>query len=301
MFVQHDRSISRIKLTLRYITIMFVEYWSFITRELPTSETPIGIETVPHFYYKTVLWSLFFCALNFVVPFLAKRMFPKWYGSLSDKDQREFPSYAVCLIHHVIMVPIAWVRIYHDVMLSSEMAAIVDYATAEAGVGPFCIGYLVGDTLCFATQEALALRFEFIVHHFLTISLVMTAIFGPGNLLRYIPHLLICDTTNIFFNSAWLLRRCGLKGSFFVTALEVLFAVTFLLTRVINLPAVFLQVTLDPRSAAWGWARYTLLPISLMQWYWFSKIAATLLGRMSGGKKKSIGDKSASRDQRKRA
>jgi len=261
---------------------MFVQYWHFISRELPLSEVPTGFDVLPHFFYKTAIWALFFTAMNIVVPILVAFVAPKWYGSLSPRERKEFPSYAVCLIHHIAMVPTAWVHVYQDSLLTDEMGLLVDYASLEATVGPFCIGYLLGDTIAFAIPEAISFRFEFIIHHILTVWLVGTAIFGPGNLLRYIPHLILCDSTNIFFNLSWLLRRSGLKGSVLVTALELLFALFFLLVRVINLPFVFLVVTLNPLSAKWGLARYTLLPIALMQWYWFSKIATTLTVRLLG-------------------
>lgn len=261
---------------------MFVEYWHFISRELPISETPTGFDVLPHFFYKTAIWTLFFTAMNIVVPTLAAFVTPKWYGSLSLRDRREFPSYVVCLIHHIAMVPTAWVHVYQDSLLTDEMALLVDYASLEAIVGPFCIGYLLGDTIAFAIPEAIAFRFEFIIHHILTVWLVGTAMFGPGNLLRYIPHLILCDSTNIFFNLSWLLRRSGYKGSALVTTMELLFALFFLLVRVINLPFVFLVLTLNPSSVKWGLARYSLLPIALMQWYWFSKIVTTLTARLLG-------------------
>jgi hypothetical protein len=61
--------------------------------------------------------------------------------------------------------------------------------------------------------------------------------------------------------------------------------VTFLLTRVINMPLVFFVITMNSTAGGLGLAQYTLLPISLMQWYWFSKIASTLVKRLRGGAK----------------
>lgn len=260
---------------------MFVDYWQFINRKLPQNEIPTGFDVIPYFYYKTAIWSLFFTIMNVIVPVLTRFLFPKWYKSLLPRDRREFPSYFVCLIHHIAMVPFAWYHVYQDALLTNEIARTVDYASLEAYVGPFCLGYLIGDTVTFAFLEMLSLRFEYIIHHSLTIWLVSTAVFGPGNLLRFIPHLILCDTTNIFFNISWLLRRCGWKNSLIVTLLEILFAFFFLLVRVINLPCVFFIVTINPLSLQWGLARYCLIPISIMQWFWFYKIATTMYKRIT--------------------
>ncbi len=62
--------------------------------------------------------------------------------------------------------------------------------------------------------------------------------------MRFIPHLLICDTTNILFNTAWLLRLGNLRGTVVVSILEVLFAISFLLVRAIHMPTMFVALGL---------------------------------------------------------
>lgn len=259
---------------------MFVEYWNFISRDLPSNPLPTALEVIPDFYYKTVLWSLFFSILHIITPVILRNIFPAWFASLSSRDRRDVGSYVVCTIHHLAMVPTAWMHIYNDSLLSPEMARSVEYAVVESSVAPFVIGYLMGDTVCYAVQEMIDFRFEFMVHHVLTLALIYAALAGPGYFCRFIPHLIICDTTNIFFNFAWLLRRSGLKGSGVVTLLEVFFAFFFLLVRAINLPVVFLQAVFHPEVAQWGLARFTLAPIALMQWYWFSKILTSMVGKL---------------------
>lgn len=268
---------------------MLVQYWEFISRELPTDPFPTAVEVIPDFYRKTVLWSIFFSILHLIFPFIARSFFPKWFESLTARDRKDVGSYIVCTIHHLAMVPTAWLHIYRDSLLPLEVSKAVQYAVAEAAVAPFVIGYLVGDTLCYAIPEMFSLRFEFMIHHVLTLYLIVTSLTGPGYFCRYIPHLIICDTTNIFFNTAWVLRRTGLRSSSVVTALELLFALSFFLVRVINLPLVFSQALWHPGVAEWGYAKYTLLPIVLMQWYWFSKIVAGISKKLFPGRAKSAG------------
>ena len=60
----------------------------------------------------------------------------------------------------------------------------------------------------------------------------------PGSFLRLNPHFLICETTNIFFNAAWVLRAAGFRGNAIVLAFEYLFALSFFPLRILNLSAV---------------------------------------------------------------
>jgi hypothetical protein len=56
--------------------------------------------------------------------------------------------------------------------------------------------------------------------------------------MRLNPHFLICETTNIFFNTAWILRAAGWRGNAVVLTFEYLFAFTFIPIRIINLTLV---------------------------------------------------------------
>ena len=255
-------------------------YWKFITREPPTAPGPSGLDVLPNIVSDSLFWSAAFSVLFTAVSWLAKVVFKDWYYSLERRKQTEFPSYVVCLFHHFRVVPFAWWHIYQDWYLTSQQALVVQYAPKEVLVAPFCIGYLVADTLFYAFPEALKGKFEYIIHHVLTLFLVLSTIVGPGSITRFIPHLLICDTTNIFFNSAWILRLTQFKSSALVTTLELLFAFSFLVTRVINMSSAFYGLGSHRDIAGLGLAKYTLAPIALMQWYWFYKIARTIFVRL---------------------
>jgi len=70
----------------------------------------------------------------------------------------------------------------------------------------------------------------------------------------------------------------------FVFALELFFALGFFVVRFINLTAVFGVIFVSDDGRAVGAARYNLLFIAAMQWYWMFKIVASL-GNKVGGKK----------------
>lgn len=262
-----------------------VKYWSFIFRLVPPHHELRGIDVIPHFEVKVVIWSVIFSLLHIVIPVISKWLYPKWYASLEERKRREFPAYLACLFHHFAMVPRGIAHVYQDYIRPESELATIQYASLEATIAPFCIGYLVGDTLFYALPQMFRKDFEMIIHHIMTLWIVCSAIWAPGHFCRYIPHLMMCDLTNVFFNTAWILRAAGYQNKF-ITTLELLFAFSFLFVRAINLPAVFLAIQLVPDADQLGWARLPMMPIGLMQWWWFAIIVNTTRQRLFPKKKK---------------
>ena len=256
-------------------------YWRFMNRQPDASDTwKSGIEEYPNFFYDSLLWGAFFSGLYLATSTVLKTLWPKWYNSLTPRKQKELPSYVVCLVHHFVRVPGGWTNVIRDFNRSEVETATLNYAVVEASVGPFCMGYFIGDLLCFALVEALHGEFEYAVHHVVVMVIISASVFQHPFLCRWIPHLLICDTTNIFFNCAWLLRTVGLKDTVLVQTLEILFAVSFLFTRVINMPCVLYVVATQSYGYGLGWYKLSFIPLALLQWFWFFKIAATTFKRL---------------------
>ena len=122
-------------------------------------------------------------------------------------------------------------------------------------------------------------KFDYLLHHVCTLILVMFTIMAEdGSICKFIPLLLLCDTTNIFFNSAWLLRLIpNYRESFIVKILEILFLVAFIFLRTIHMPCLFYAISVT-KSQFLGFAQHMLLPIVLVQWYW---TALVILGSIS--------------------
>lgn len=265
------------------------EYINYVFRTVPPHPEIRGIDVLPHFEAKVIMWSLFFCVLHLGIPRVSSYLYPKWYASLDERKRREYPAYFACLFHHFALVPRAWLHVVQDFYRTESELAVIQYAPLEATISAFCIGYFVGDTLCYAIPQMWRKDFEFIVHHILTLWIISSAIWGPGHFCRYIPHLLLADTTNIFFNTAWLLRLIGWQGHSFVTFLELAFALSFFLVRAIHLPLIFFAIQLVPDADQLGWARLPMMPIACLQWYWFTIIVRTTYQRLRGsGKKKTL-------------
>jgi TLC domain len=261
----------------------FFVYIAFLNRPSSNGSITTGVDVLPHLYQNTVLLTLFFSGIFLFTTQIVRNVWSSWYASLGKRKQHELPSYVLCLVHHFVAVPWAWYRVYCDFHLSAEAAASINYAPITAIIAPWCIAYLITDTIFYAIPELLKGKLEYMIHHILVLFLVISSLYGPGSLLRFIPHLLLSDTTNIFFNTAWLLRLSeSTKESFLVKFCELLFAVAFLLVRVINMPCMFYALSTQRDAAGLGPARYVLAPIAAMQWYWFYKILSTIGQRMTG-------------------
>lgn len=263
-------------------------YWSFLNRQPPDINFERGIEVYPNFFFDSLLWGGFFSLLFLIASNLFKSIWPGWYNSLTPRKQKELPSYVVCLVHHFIRVPGGWINVFKDFFRTEVEYKSLNYAVVEASIGPFCMGYFIGDLVCFAAAEALKGEFEYLIHHVVIITIISASVFQHSFLCRWIPHLLICDTTNLFFNCAWLLRTTSLKDTILVQSLEIMFAISFLFTRVINMPCFLYVVATQEYGSGLGWYRLSFIPLALLQWYWFSKVVVTTFKRIRGPKAEKI-------------
>ncbi|RYH11058.1 hypothetical protein EON65_39000 [archaeon] len=268
------------------MAFVFTSYWNFISR-FADYEIPSGMQSLPNLYRDTAIWSVFFTIFMLAVPYAFKNLiFTKWFNSLDARKQVEFPPYFVSMFHHLTMVPIAWYYIYQDTLLEDYSHGTVDYSVFVGMVVPFCTGFIVGDTLCFAIFQALRGVPEYIIHHVLSLWMIFALLSAPGQLSRFFPHMLVCDTTNIFFNIAWLMRLAGYKGNAIVSFVEYMFALSFLLLRAVNLSIVMSIIFLSEPGQRMGISRFTLPPIVFLQWFWMQKIAWTALGLKKPAAKK---------------
>ena len=81
----------------------------------------------------------------------------------------------VCLfvtVHHFVRVPGGWIYVFRDFYRTNAESAALNYPFIEASVGPFCMGYFIGDLVCFALIEAFRGELEYAVHHVVIISII---------------------------------------------------------------------------------------------------------------------------------
>lgn len=262
----------------------FAIYVRALQRDPPAFPVARGVEAVPRFFEDCAKWTVFFTGLMLLAPQMAKALAPRWYKQLDSRKKAEFPPYAVSMIHHVIVVPYGWYYFFQDIIIPNYANGMVDYSHFLEFLTPILGAFVVADTLCYALPESvLHNHHEYLIHHVLAILLFVPFLYGPGALVRYYPHLVICETTNLLFNIAWLLRLAGFRTSPAVTICEVLFAIVFFFTRFINLTIVFSKIFLSEEGVAMGPFRYLLPPILVLQWYWMGKIVQALLRKFGGG------------------
>lgn len=263
-------------------------YWDFMARPMANHRLPTAQEMVPDFFLHTGVWTAIFVGLMILIPFILKRLYPYWYNSLNERKKEELPAYLTSMVHHLTVVPLAWYCIYNDFQVTDPNKPI-DLTIFLQFAAPFCIGFVLADTIFYAVPLIFRGNFEYIIHHALALWMTYALLFGSGHFVRYFPHIVICDTTNGIFNFAWLLRLTGWKDSTLVSSMEIVFAVLFFFLRVINLSTVFGIMFFHPEGAAFGVARYAFPLISLLQFYWSVKIAQAMFKKLAPGK----GEKSA--------
>jgi len=227
------------------------------------------------------LWSLFFMAMCYFMPRIFARAFPKFYDSLSEKKKNEIPTYVSCLFHHCLVVPYGLWLIYADYCRTPEEYLNYNYALNETQVLGYTFGYIFSDFIFFVIGEVMNGKFEYFIHHTLAFALMYTITICPGNANRFIPHFLLCELSSIFFMFAWGFRLVGLGEHFVTKAMEMSFAFSFFLTRVVNLPVATWRV-LDFAGDKLNIARLFLWPVLALQFFWFYKIIQSVTKKSKG-------------------
>lgn len=217
------------------------------------------------------------------VPIILKKNYPNWYNTLNEKKKEELPAYLTSMVHHITVVPLAWYCVYNDFLIT-DYNNPVDLTMFLRFAAPFCIGFILADTIFYAVPLIFRGNVEYIIHHVLALWMTYALLFGSGHFARYFPHIVICDTTNGIFNFAWLLRLTGWNGTTLVSTMEISFAVLFFFLRVINLSVVFWIMFSHPAGVAFGVGRYAFPLISLLQFFWAFKIAQALFKKFTPGK-----------------
>ena len=106
-----------------------------------------------------------------------------------------------------------------------------------------------------------------------------SAFFLNSAIARFIPQLLICETSSLVFNISWFVKSLGPQwnDSSVVIFLEYLFAVSFILTRVVNMAQIGIGCVVFSETVELKIAIGALMTsIYSLQVYWFYKIIKAL-------------------------
>lgn len=240
-------------------------------------------------------------------------LFPKHLPILSERKRTDFISYGCSFVHHIVVVPMAIYRIATlQLNLSDDVISLFPFATTvyqavndqnksilSCECAPFSFGYLAADTLMYAVPEALAGRYEYLVHHVLGMGLFYVVPLLSSDVAMYCSRVLIMESTSIFFTLAYVLRNTGRANSIFVPIFEIAFAVAFFLVRVLNMVHMMYSVIvililqngthtqeIDTVKKTTGQLIILLfVPILILQLYWFGIIASKFVERYVPKKK----------------
>jgi len=304
------------------ITIFFQDYWLFLNKQAyphafstdPKDFESIenGLFSIPNLLQNMVVWTLFFTILNLLTPIVVKKLYPQWFNSLPLRKQQELAPHAVMLLHHFTAVPYGYYVIYIEYVHNFVYPYCdhIAFYGLEQYVLPFSFGMVVADTLVFALPKLFfEYNAEYILHHIVSLYIVIEFVIYKEIYIRYLPHLLICDTTNLFYCLAWLFRlhktTCSSSSSSFLitlrdnllTGFELLFMIAFTILRGGNLMMVFyIMYQLPVTRIALGYTRFGIVIIALLQWFWLYRIYSIAFKKLFPKKNKNLKKKKRSGD-----
>jgi hypothetical protein len=280
------------------------------------------MDLFPQYGSDCVIWSGLFLALYYLMPMITQSLYPVMYAGQSfppslplshhppgftDKKKLDFNSYICSFVHHIVVVPIAFYRIFSNSTDITKIAFSIysrfnplaissnSLNLFHCDAAPFSFGYLLSDTLLYAVPEALRGNREYLYHHTLGLCLFLAVPYLTPDIAPYCGRVLIMESTSIFFTTAYLLRNGGYGNSFLVPLLEASFAIDFFLVRVLNGFDLFYHIIHDvafvkhedPIKGLLGKGLAILfVPILAMQVYWMVIIVKKSMSRYDGRNKK---------------
>jgi hypothetical protein len=146
-------------------------YLNYLNRTPPLNNEK-GIDQ-PKLVEHLIFYFVIFSVLFILIPIISKNYFADWYNKIDKKKVNELETYFVCLFHHASVVPVAWYYVYKDFNMTPEQVSTFDYAVSYSAIAPFCIAYLLSDGLFFAIPDAYKGSPAMLIHHLVTILLVL--------------------------------------------------------------------------------------------------------------------------------
>lgn len=234
-------------------------------------------------------WAVITIVAHFVFNPLFKTLFPHTWASLPPPKQKELSTYVLSTAHHVVVVPLVFYSVISDFLLYSKTGQPfepdhMNGVYSNTGVMAFSIGFFFGDGIAYYIPEAIQGRPVYLFHHVLSIAIVSTTRNFTGVALQSLPQLLSIELSTAFFNIAWLCRCLsgGHVPEYVSTFLELSFAITFFILRIVNGTLMIVLI----RDEVWAasqifFGAYVML--LCLQYFWFYKILLSVFG---GARKK---------------
>lgn len=226
-----------------------------------------------------LLHTVLLTALCAVLHLVADRLLPSLLPpqDLDRKTRGVMAGYAVALLHHLVVTPLALFALYS---FSSSGFTAFPYELLMAAP-PFTLAYLFTDLAFYAIPMR---DREFLLHHGITLAITVVFLLSPVTLLRWTASLFVCELSSICFAVSYFCTKIAVWQNTPVHAgVEGAFFLLFLVTRVVNLPAAaYGLLVLNPAEAAYlGRAgAASLLGLCAMQFWWFYRILLKLAAKL---------------------
>jgi hypothetical protein len=244
--------------------------WRYLNRPETIHHNASVGNSFEYIYHWSALWGLIFCLMYPTYPYIIQKLFPTYYKNLDENKKKDFSSYCVATTHHLVVVPFAIYYLYLDILRNDFESSQTNFAELYCIIVPFVFGYFIADNLMYSVPQFFAGHYDYFLHHLVSIILILGMINVTGNPLRFIPHLMICEVSTLFFNFAWFIRKKDRPKTSFIKFLEYMFAITFFLTRNINMPCML--YALRESLFKYPIIGAVFVPIVFLQYFWLYKI-----------------------------
>lgn len=256
-------------------------YLDYLRQEPPPDLYPAGMRIVdgmPSLLLDTAVMTAVLVAVILLFPPFMRRVSPG-FAALDAKSQHTAATYVSALLHHTLVVPTGVRHVWLEWQYGPQ-----DVVPMYRTVVPTVCAYFVADMLASGVPDALAGNPQYLLHHALGLLLSLGAAASQPKVLRWAPHFLLCEMSSFPLAASWALRKAGMGDSAWGALANVVFALSFTVLRVVNLPLM----------AFWGMAQQPqpwdipgtpgllcfagVVALVALQFFWWSKILVQVFG-----------------------
>lgn len=182
------------------------------------------------------MFSALFTAVLSARPLLAARV--PFLRALDAKTQAAAFAWLSAWLHHAAVCAFAvaylWREFWGEPSFSAE---------AIAAFVPLSLAYVVTDFFATCLPELREGKYEMTFHHMLGLVLAIASMFAPPFVMRFAPHMWICEASQFGLGLSWFAIKAGHKGGLLQKSAELYFVVSYTFTRVICLPLVVYAIS----------------------------------------------------------
>ncbi|KAI6131947.1 DUF887-domain-containing protein [Pisolithus croceorrhizus] len=256
---------------------------SFIRDSSRPIAEKVHLHLLPDYSDIMVISALFFFTLHHTVsPVVSRVLFPVSYGKANRKTRNNWDAHVVSLVHAALIVALS-LRCLDIPTLSSDRA--FGFHKGSTFVSAIACGYFIWD----ATEAIVHYtEFGFVLHGIACFSVFMLGSrpFAHYHAVRF----LFWEVSTIFLNIHWFLDKTGKTGSVIQLINGVVLLGTFASVRLIWGGIISYDFLKTLRGVSNQLPFFYVVVygsgnvmLNLLNWFWFTKMIASLRKRFSNG------------------